>query len=103
MSKSVFSRSPADDIRECESNRHGETQHVLQASLGYFMTPLVDVALGLLVLKERLSRWQTVAITFVLIWLGLGCDSLDAWYRIRRTETRRQRCKPVGDSWPTDS
>lgn len=43
-----------------------ETGHVLQASLGYFMTPLVNVALGMLVLRERLSRWQMVAIGLAL-------------------------------------
>jgi len=39
-----------------------ETDHVLEASLGYFINPLVNVALGLLVLGERLRRWQGVAI-----------------------------------------
>ncbi|QEM81653.1 EamA family transporter RarD [Halomonas binhaiensis] len=39
-----------------------ETRHVLQASLGYFMTPLVNVALGMLVLKERINRFQLIAI-----------------------------------------
>ncbi|MGM8849125.1 EamA family transporter RarD [Salinicola halophyticus] len=43
-----------------------ETHHVLQASLGYFMTPLVNVALGMLVLRERLSRWQMLAIGLAL-------------------------------------
>jgi chloramphenicol-sensitive protein RarD len=35
---------------------------VVQSSLGYFITPLVNVALGVLVLRERLRRWQWVAI-----------------------------------------
>ncbi|QFU01578.1 EamA-like transporter family protein [Halomonas sp. THAF5a] len=39
-----------------------ETRHVLQASLGYFMTPLVNVALGMLVLRERMARLQGVAV-----------------------------------------
>ncbi|MEP9358691.1 EamA family transporter RarD [Sphingomonas sp. KR3-1] len=39
-----------------------ETGHVLEASLGYFINPLVNVALGVLVLGERLRRWQGVAI-----------------------------------------
>ncbi|MGC8119863.1 EamA family transporter RarD [Marinobacter sp. VGCF2001] len=39
-----------------------ETRHVLQASLGYFLTPLVNVAMGLLVLGERISRLQAVAV-----------------------------------------
>jgi chloramphenicol-sensitive protein RarD len=39
-----------------------ETRHVLQASLGYFMTPLVNVALGMLVLRESMHRLQAVAV-----------------------------------------
>jgi chloramphenicol-sensitive protein RarD len=41
------------------SVQHG---HVLEASLGYFINPLVNVALGMLVLGERLRKWQGVAI-----------------------------------------
>jgi chloramphenicol-sensitive protein RarD len=37
--------------------------HVIQASLGYFINPLVNVLLGVLVLRERLSRAQGVAVT----------------------------------------
>ncbi|MEI9852861.1 MAG: EamA family transporter RarD [Sphingomonas sp.] len=36
--------------------------HVLEASLGYFINPLVNVALGLALLGERLRRVQAVAI-----------------------------------------
>ncbi|MCA1771539.1 MAG: EamA family transporter RarD [Halomonas sp.] len=39
-----------------------ETQQVLQASLGYFLTPLVNVALGMLVLREVMARLQLVAL-----------------------------------------
>ncbi|MDR5865860.1 EamA family transporter RarD [Halomonas koreensis] len=39
-----------------------ESRQVLQASLGYFMTPLVNVALGMLVLRERMTRWQGLAV-----------------------------------------
>lgn len=48
--------------------------HVLDTSLGYFLTPLVNVILGFLFLKERLTRWQTLAVisaaigTFYLAW-----------------------------------
>lgn len=38
------------------------TGHVLQISLGYFLVPLVNVALGLLVLRERLRPLQIVAV-----------------------------------------
>ncbi|SFL76728.1 EamA family transporter RarD [Rugamonas rubra] len=36
--------------------------HVIDASLGYFINPLVNVLLGLLVLKEKLRRPQWLAI-----------------------------------------
>ncbi len=39
-----------------------ETRQVLQASLGYFLTPLVNVALGMLVLREQMARLQIVAV-----------------------------------------
>src|SRR5829696_4096574 len=39
--------------------------HVVETSLGYFINPLVTVLLGVLVLGERLRRWQWAA-------LGLG-------------------------------
>lgn len=39
-----------------------ETRHVLQASLGYFLTPLVNVALGMIVLREQMARLQGVAV-----------------------------------------
>lgn len=36
--------------------------HVLDASLGYFINPLVNVALGVAVLGERIGRVQVVAV-----------------------------------------
>jgi chloramphenicol-sensitive protein RarD len=36
--------------------------YLLQASLGYFINPLVNVLLGMIFLRERLSRNQTVAV-----------------------------------------
>jgi chloramphenicol-sensitive protein RarD len=38
--------------------------HVVETSLGYFINPLVSVALGVVVLGERLRRVQLVAIGF---------------------------------------
>lgn len=37
-------------------------RQVLQASLGYFITPLLSIALGLLFLRERLRAWQWLAV-----------------------------------------
>jgi chloramphenicol-sensitive protein RarD len=50
---------------------------VLQASLGYFINPLVNVAMGVLLLGERLNRRQQVAIgiaavAVVIQAVGLG-------------------------------
>ncbi|MBL1273319.1 MAG: chloramphenicol-sensitive protein RarD [Marinobacter maritimus] len=44
-----------------------EARQVLQASLGYFLTPLVNVGLGMLVLKESISRLQVVAVALATI------------------------------------
>jgi chloramphenicol-sensitive protein RarD len=38
------------------------TDHVLQASLGYYINPLVNVLLGMVFLKERLPPWQGLAV-----------------------------------------
>lgn len=35
---------------------------VLEASLGYFINPLLNVALGMIFLRERLRPWQSVAV-----------------------------------------
>ncbi|MBA3458053.1 MAG: EamA family transporter RarD [Deltaproteobacteria bacterium] len=44
--------------------------HLLDASLGYFMNPLCSVALGTIVLRERLSRLQWIAIVLAMIGVG---------------------------------
>lgn len=41
--------------------------HVVQASLGYFTTPLVSVCLGVLVLGERLRQAQWVALGVAVV------------------------------------
>jgi chloramphenicol-sensitive protein RarD len=37
-------------------------EHVVEASLGYYVNPLVNVLLGVVVLRERLSRAQRIAV-----------------------------------------
>ena len=52
--------------------------HVLDASLGYFITPLVNVALGYSILGERPRHAQWVALAFAVAgvaWLALGAGS----------------------------
>ncbi len=41
--------------------------HVVDAALGYFINPLVTVALAVLVLRERIGRWQLIALVLALI------------------------------------
>ena len=46
--------------------------HVIDASLGYFINPLVNVLLGVMVLKEKLRRAQWTAIALAacgVLWL----------------------------------
>lgn len=45
--------------------------HATEASLGYFIVPLVNVAMGYLLLSERLSRLQGVAIALAVVAIGL--------------------------------
>jgi chloramphenicol-sensitive protein RarD len=46
---------------------HAVTTHrIIEASLGYFINPLVNVLLGMLFLRERLSRPQVVAVLLAL-------------------------------------
>ena len=52
--------------------QHG---HVLDASLGYFVNPLVSVTLGVLVLRERLNRIQWLAVAIAgagVLWMTLA-------------------------------
>ena len=49
--------------------------HVIDASLGYFINPLVSVLLGVLVLRERLNvaQWTAVAIAALgVLWLAFA-------------------------------
>ncbi len=51
------------------------TERVLEASFGYFVTPLVNVVLGMVLLGERLRRGQWVAVALAGLgvgWLGLS-------------------------------
>lgn len=41
--------------------------HILDASLGYYINPLLNVALGMLFLGERLSRAQYIAVGLAVI------------------------------------
>lgn len=77
---------------------HGQ---VLQASLGYFINPILNVALGVLVLRERLRRAQWVAVALACAgvlwltaaagavpWLALSMALLFALYGLVRKTAR---------------
>lgn len=48
--------------------------HIVETSLGYFINPLVSVLLGVFVLRERLNRWQWLAVASAavgVLWLSV--------------------------------
>ncbi|MFC3440324.1 EamA family transporter RarD [Sphingobium rhizovicinum] len=74
--------------------------HVVAASLGYFLNPLVNVMLGVLVLKERLRRPQMLAIgvasigvailaasALTTLWISLALAFSFAFYALLRKLT----------------
>lgn len=74
--------------------------YVLQASLGYFITPLLNVTLGTVLLGEPLRRWQRVPIVVATLgvlamsilfgqvpWIGLGIAITFALYGLFRKLT----------------
>ena len=53
------------------------TGQVLEASFGYFINPLVNIAIGMILLGERQNRMQTIAIIMAVVAIliqtaGLG-------------------------------
>ncbi|MFM8766999.1 MAG: EamA family transporter RarD [Rubrivivax sp.] len=74
-----------------------QSAQVVEASLGYFINPLISVCLGVLVLRERLNPVQWVAVAFAaagvlwltwhtgrLPWLGLALAVTFAVYGLLR-------------------
>ena len=49
--------------------------HLVEASLGYFINPLVNVLLGIIFLRERLRPGQTAAV--IIAMLGVGYLAFD--------------------------
>jgi len=47
------------------------SNHILQTSLGYYITPLVSVLLGMVFLNERLRRLQAAALTLAAVAVGM--------------------------------
>ena len=74
--------------------------HVVAASLGYFLNPLVVVALGVIVFKEKLRRAQVLAIgvaaigvvilaasALTTLWISLSLAFTFAFYGLLRKMT----------------
>jgi chloramphenicol-sensitive protein RarD len=73
------------------------SHHVTEASLGYFLNPIVTVAIGVVVLRERLRRLQWLAVTIGLVagiyltidfgrppWIALGLAFSFALYGLMK-------------------
>jgi len=50
--------------------------HVLEVSFGYFINPLVSVAIGMLLLSEKLSRTQALAIAIAVVAIAIQAVGL---------------------------
>ena len=53
-----------------------ETGQVLEASFGYFINPLINVLMGMILLGERQNRLQTVSILIAVIAIGIQAVGL---------------------------
>ena len=47
------------------------SDQVVQASLGYFINPLISVALGVILLREKLRRAQWIAVAIAIVAVGI--------------------------------
>ncbi len=47
------------------------TEQIVEASLGYFINPLINVLLGVVFLRERLRIWQTIPVILAAIGVVL--------------------------------
>jgi len=55
------------------------TDRIVETSLGYFINPLVNVALGFIFLKERFTRWQAVALALAAFGVGYFIWQVGTW------------------------
>jgi chloramphenicol-sensitive protein RarD len=85
---------------------------LVEASLGYFINPLVSVALGMIFLRERLNRLQTISLLLVVVgvgylvvqgngvpWLALGLAFSFGLYGLTRKQVNVD--SPSGFFWET--
>ena len=70
------------------------TNQVVEASLGYFLNPLVNVVLGVVILKERLRRWQLGSVALACAgmailgapWIAVSLAVSFAFYGLLRKQ-----------------
>jgi chloramphenicol-sensitive protein RarD len=68
------------------------TGHLLEASMGYFMNPLVTILLGVIFLKEGLDRRQAFAVALAAVgvaWMVVAHGRLP-WISLKAGLERRQ-------------
>lgn len=53
-----------------------DANELLQASFGYFINPLVNIAIGMVFLGERQNRWQWVSIGIAAIAIAIQAAAL---------------------------
>ncbi|OHU89039.1 MULTISPECIES: EamA family transporter RarD [Pseudoalteromonas] len=53
--------------------------HMLDASLGYYINPLLNVLLGMVFLAERLRKWQLVAVAMAVIGVTIQVISFGSF------------------------
>ena len=76
-------------------------QRVVEASMGYFLTPLLNVLAGVIVFKEMLTRLNVIAIMFAtagvtyyifttasIPWIGLAVGLSFAAYGLLRKQMK---------------
>jgi len=54
------------------------SEHIIQASLGYYINPILNILIGVVILKEKLNKYQgiaTILVTIAVLYLTLSYGS----------------------------
>jgi chloramphenicol-sensitive protein RarD len=70
------------------------TNQVVEASVGYFLNPLVNVVIGVVILKEHLRRWQAASVVLAAAgvfllgvpWIAVALALSFAFYGLLRKQ-----------------
>ena len=63
-----------------------QNERIFEASLGYYINPLIYVAVGVVLLDERLRRLQIIAVGGVFPWVALSLAALFTGYGVIRKQ-----------------